>query len=338
MADPHTEQQPTGKPIWNYHPTLPVACAPVWNWPPDPGGLLRWYAKSWLTLSVAPCILLLAVAMWWLLLAPLSSYQYLELGSLVQTHLRNLCLMIVVAGGLHLYFYTFNRQGTGLKFDPRRFEMNHPRFTFDNQVLDNAFWTLVSGVTFWTAYEAMMLWAYANGAMPLLYWHDSPVRFVLLFPLLVLWHELHFYFVHRLMHWPPLYRIAHAVHHRNSDTGPWSGISMHPYEHFIYFTSLLVHLVLPTHPVHLLFHLYWVALAPALSHSGFCGIVIKGRMRFATGSFFHQLHHRHFECNYATSNVPVDIWVGSFHDGTSEGDAYIQERRRNKRAAVTNHE
>ena len=36
------------------------------------------------------------------------------------------------------------------------------------------------------------------------------------------------------------------------------------------------------------------------------------------GDFFHQLHHRYFECNYGTSEIPFDKWFGTFHDGSAE--------------------
>ena len=288
------------RPIWNFLPALPVRHAPLFAWPPKPFSLLVWYAKYTINPAISG-LAIIAVGFWFWMQAPIARYQSFELGWLLENHLRNLCLMIIVAGGLHLYFYTLNRQGSELKFDSQEFDKNHGRFTFNNQVLDNMFWTLASGVTFWTAWEAILLSSYANNAIPLLQWNESPIWFLLLFPILALWHELYFYFIHRLLHWPPLYRAAHSVHHRNSNTGPWSGISMHPYEHAIYFGSLLIHLVLPTHPVHALFHLYWLALGPAVSHSGYQGVYFKGKLRWATGSFFHQLHHRHFECNYATS-------------------------------------
>ena len=35
--------------------------------------------------------------------------------------------------------------------------------------------------------------------------------------------------------------------------------------------------------------------------------------------FFHQLHHRYFECNYGTVEMPWDRWFGTFHDGSEEG-------------------
>ena len=46
------------------------------------------------------------------------------------------------------------------------------------------------------------------------------------------------------------------------------------------------------------------------------------------GDFFHQLHHRYFECNYGTIEMPWDKWFGSFHDGTPEATAMVRERRR----------
>ncbi|MEM7197963.1 MAG: sterol desaturase family protein, partial [Pseudomonadota bacterium] len=127
---------------------------------------------------------------------------------------------------------------------------------------------------------------------------------------------LHFYIVHRLLHVPFLYRLAHALHHRNVVTGPWSGISMHPVEHVFYLSAVLVHFVIPSHPVHVLFHFYWLTLGAAGTHCGFKAIVIGGREWFSLGSFYHQLHHRHFECNYGNIEFPVDHWVGSSDDGT----------------------
>jgi sterol desaturase/sphingolipid hydroxylase (fatty acid hydroxylase superfamily) len=128
------------------------------------------------------------------------------------------------------------------------------------------------------------------------------------------------------LHWQPLYRLVHALHHRNINVGPWSGISMHPIEHVLYFSGVLIHFVVPSHPVHVIFHLYNLGLNPAASHSGFAGLVIGGKRRMALGDFFHQLHHRHFHCNFGTAEVPLDKWFGSFHDGTPEAGKRIRRR------------
>ncbi len=46
------------------------------------------------------------------------------------------------------------------------------------------------------------------------------------------------------------------------------------------------------------------------------------------GDFFHQLHHRYFECNYGTVEMPWDRWFGSFHDGSQQGSEKTRERKK----------
>ena len=76
--------------------------------------------------------------------------------------------------------------------------------------------------------------------------------FIALFFLVPFIHEVGFYFAHRLLHWPPLYEVAHKLHHRNTNPGPWSGLSMHPIEHVIYFSTILLFFLIPSHPIHMI--------------------------------------------------------------------------------------
>ena len=87
--------------------------------------------------------------------------------------------------------------------------------------------------------------------------------------LIPLYRELHFYAVHRLIHWPPLYRTIHSLHHRNTNPSPWSGLSMHPLEHVLYFSAVVLHWVVPSHPIHAMYTLFHLAMAPVPGHSGF---------------------------------------------------------------------
>jgi len=52
------------------------------------------------------------------------------------------------------------------------------------------------------------------------------------------------------------------------------------------------------------------------------------KARFQLGDFFHQLHHRFFDCNYGTWEMPWNEWFTTFHDGTDDGNELIKERRR----------
>ena len=162
----------------------------------------------------------------------------------------------------------------------------------------------------------------------MLAWGEHPIGFVALFLLTPLWISFHFYWIHRWIHWPPLYRAVHALHHRNTNVGPWSGLSMHPIEHLIFFSAVLIHFLVAAHPIHILFHMQHQALTAATSHTGFEGLLVRDRNRLALGTFHHQMHHRYFECNYGNLEVPWDMVFGSFHDGTAESHEKFKERRK----------
>lgn len=303
---------------WNHRPEGPVALNPLFSWPPRPAAVLRWYRGAWLPATSLTLGALLAVGAWALFLPPLERMQTFAPGWMLTVWLLNLIPHIAVAGSLHWWLYIRRAQGDRLKFDRRDLARDSGAFTFGNQVWDNIWWTLGSAISVATVYQWILYWAMANGWAPAATWAGSPVWFVAWILLLPMWSGLHFYWVHRLEHHPRLYRRVHAVHHRNVNIGPWSGISNHWFENCLYFTGYFVHLIVPSHPVHVLFHAYFQQLGPVLSHSGFEKILARDAEAARAGDFFHQLHHRYFECNYGTSEIPFDKWFGTFHDGSAE--------------------
>ncbi len=274
-------------------------------------------------------MLLLALAAWWLLYPSLEASKSLEFSWIAQVWLVNMGMMIVVAGGLHWLFYTRKAQGDRLKFDKRPQGRSNRLWTFSDQVRDNMFWSLSSGVAQLTAFQVVILWAMANGYAPVITFADNPVWFVLALILLPIWSALHFYWVHRLLHVPFLYRHVHSLHHRNVNIGPWSGLSMHPVEHLLYFSSLLIHLIVASHPIHLVFHVIYQGPGAAMTHTGYEDLLIRDKRRLALGTFYHQLHHRYYECNYGNQEMPWDRWFGTFHDGS---DAATDATRSRKKA------
>ena len=103
---------------------------------------------------------------------------------------------------------------------------------------------------------------------------------------------------------------------------------MHPMEHLLYFSTLAIFFVLPSHPVHMLFLLFWQLLGAPSGHSGFDAVSINGRRVLALDAFFHHLHHRIFECNYGSGEFPLDRGMGTRHDGSREATAAIRARKR----------
>ena len=207
---------------------------------------------------------------------------------------------------------------------------NNKVFKFNNQVYDNIFWSVASGVTVWTFYEVLYFSAVANELVSTAPFSHYPLEFfawIICFPLI---RGVHFYYIHRLLHYPLLYKHVHITHHRNVNTGPWSGISMHPIENIIYQSSPLIHFLIPSDPTIFTIHLILVTLNPAFTHSGFEKIVNKNAKILDSADFHHQLHHKYFDCNYGNVDVPLDLWLGTNHDGTDDCMKRLRERKRKK--------
>lgn len=312
---------------WNFHPDIPIKTSPLFEFPPNPSAIVKWFAGAWLPLTEFGLYLLLAMLVWFRVAPPLADMEHLSFGWVGATWARNLFMMAAFAGALHLWLYSWRKQGDRYRFMRNAPTAKHARYLGGDQLRDNVFYTLVSGVTVWTAYETIMWMAYANGIAPMIGFAEHPAWFVLLFPLIAVWQAFHFYCVHRLLHFKPLYERFHAVHHRNITIGPWSGFSMHPVEHLLYLSSLFILLLVPSHPLHMLFLAYWLTLATATSHSGYQELIL-GNYRTQIAHFYHQLHHRYFTCNYGNIDMPLDRWFGSFNDGTTAATRRLLKKGR----------
>ena len=310
---------------WNRTPEiLPLRVNPLFERPLNVTAVLKWYAGSWLPWSFN--IILVGISFAALALSAPTLEAAQTLGPWVfAIWARNLILTVLIAHSLHLIFHRHQLQGLDKKYDPRPFPRKGGMFTFGAQLTDNMIWTLGSGVTIWSLFEVLIWWSMANGYAPLASFDATPVWFIAIFFLIPIWESFYFYWIHRLLHTPLFYRF-HALHHRNTDIGPWSGLSMHPVEHLFYFGTALIHFLVPTHPVHLIFHLAFYGLYAIITHTGFEGFWAGGRKRVHLGNFHHQMHHRYFEVNYGTLEMPWDVFFGTFHDGSENGQAMMKKR------------
>jgi sterol desaturase/sphingolipid hydroxylase (fatty acid hydroxylase superfamily) len=311
----------------DWRPFAPVEYPSVFVWPPRPLGILRWlfgvdgYILSWNLFFAA-----VAGAVWFWLTPPMETMRHFSPGWIGFILVRNLAMVVAFFGFFHVWLYVRKAQGTAFKYNGRWLDTDNPAFLFRNQLADNMFWVLCVGVPVWTAYEVVTMWAFATGTIPYLRWDAHPVWFVALMLLVPLLREVHFYVVHRILHWPPLYRMAHKLHHNNVNPGPWSGLAMHPVESIGYFSGVLLHWIIPSHPIHALFHLVHAGLAPVPGHTGFDKIVVGRDGLVNSHCQAHYLHHKYFECNYADGSIPLDRWFGTFHDGSDAAQEAMDKR------------
>ena len=108
---------------------------------------------------------------------------------------------------------------------------------------------------------------------------------------------------------------------------PWSGLSMHPIEHVIYFSTILLFFFIPSHPIHMINLASRLGVAPAQGHTGFDRLAMGDDATMDVSYYAHYLHHKYFEVNYSDGMVPLDKWFGSFHDGTPEAHEAMKARR-----------
>ncbi len=314
-----------GRGYWK--PNDPIRYPDVFIWPPKMEGILRWlpgYIFPWGLFYG-----LLALLVWTFLTPSMTRMQNLSLDWVALIALRNAVLLSLIVGTQHYWLYIKRAQATAFKYNRKWPDVPKKGFTFGTQIKDNLFWTFCFGLPIWTMWECLTLWAFANGWIASLNVNAHPVWFFVLWFFVPLLHEFHFYWIHRLIHWPPLYNRVHKVHHRNTNPGPWSGLSMHPVEHLIYFSGFLYYWIIPCHPVHFLHHSMMVGLSPAQGHTGFDRVITGANQSVHLPYYAHYLHHRLFEVNYADGTIPLDKWFGSFHDGSPEADQALKARRLN---------
>jgi sterol desaturase/sphingolipid hydroxylase (fatty acid hydroxylase superfamily) len=176
-----------------------------------------------------------------------------------------------------------------------------------NKVLHNMFWTF-SGVIIWTIFENIFCYLWATNR---LMYSSNVTNFLLGLFGVPLWRSWHFYFAHRFLHFGPIYNQVHSLHHRNTDTEPFSGLCMHPVEHLYYYSCILPSLFFICSPFTFIWNGVHLLLSPAASHSGW-------EDHFHSDTF-HYLHHRYFECNYAGSDASfMDILFGTFKEAIDE--------------------
>jgi Delta7-sterol 5-desaturase len=150
-------------------------------------------------------------------------------------------------------------------------------------------------------------------------------------------HDCWFYWTHRAMHSPRLFRMAHAVHHESRPPTVWAAMSFHPWE------ALTGAIVIPV--LVFVIPIYAGALAVVLSIMTIMGIgnhmgwemfprwLVHGRLgEHLITATHHQKHHDVYRGNYGLyfrfwdRLCGTDIGLGSFTVNTAP-------RRNGNRAA-----
>eukprot|EP01037_Dinobryon_pediforme_P017794 gene17794-18014_t len=304
---------------------------PYWAWPPKLLAVLKWipeYLFPWNAFHMATALLY-----WFYVVPDAETMKTLSWGWALRLYAVNAAGIFLMFGSVELFYYFKRKQGTRFKFNGK-FPSDNPSdvFWFKSQNIDNFLRSFLLSIPLWTVVEVFMLWCFANHYVPWLNWSEHPVYLAFLVLISPAIHEVHFFVIHRLIHTPFLYKWVHSVHHNSINPSPWSSLSMHPVEGFLYHAVALWHLVIPSNPIIALFQLHLAGFGAINGHIGFDKLELTDETTMNSHAFAHYLHHKYFEVNYGADGlVPLDTWFGTWHDGTKAGDALMEARFERKR-------
>jgi sterol desaturase/sphingolipid hydroxylase (fatty acid hydroxylase superfamily) len=131
-------------------------------------------------------------------------------------------------------------------------------------------------------------------------------------------HDTYFYWTHRLMHHPKLFKYFHLVHHKSNNPSPWAAYSFHPLEGLVEGgIFLLIVFVLPIHPYALLLFTIFTLFFNIYGHLGY-EIIPQKIMKSSLGKWIntstsHNMHHKYFKDNYSLYFRFWDIIMKTVH-------------------------
>lgn len=175
----------------------------------------------------------------------------------------------------------------------------------DAQISREIRWSLLSAGIY-GAPAGIVAWGWKNQGWTMIYSQvdDYPLWYLpVSIMLYLLVHDTWFYWTHRWMHQPRLFRIAHAVHHASRPPTAWAAMSFHPWEAItgaVVIPALVF--MIPIHIGALGVVLSIMTVMGVTNHMGwevFPRTVVNGPLgNWLITATHHQRHHAEYRGNY----------------------------------------
>jgi Delta7-sterol 5-desaturase len=187
-----------------------------------------------------------------------------------------------------------------------------------SQIKKEIKWSFLSSVVF-CLYGGFSFWAYQNGWTQIygqvsdypLWYFVSSIFIILLF------YETYYYWLHRWMHLPSVFRIVHKVHHESIHSTVFTSFSFHPLEAILQslFFPIIIFLI-PLHYAVIIIVLMVMTLSAVINHSGIEIFHNRFILKNFIGSSHHHLHHKQFKTNFGLYLTWWDKWMKTEADAT----------------------
>lgn len=255
----------------------------------------------------------------------------IQLNSLATLSLTALLFFVAVFGRYVLFSITFNwlfPQSTDEL--PARPAIQLRR-TKPNQHWQEIGWSALTSVIF-TGIGLGILVAFQTGYTSIytdlhaygLLWYVVSIGIVLALQ------ETYYYWLHRWMHKPGVYRLVHKTHHDSLTTSPWTAFSFHPIESTLQAILLpVLTFIVPLHSTAIILILMIMTFSGAINHLN-TEIYPHAFSRhwlgkWLIGATHHSLHHSQFRYNYGLYFTCWDRWMRT---ESPDFDALFTEKSR----------
>ena len=155
--------------------------------------------------------------------------------------------------------------------------------------------------------------------------------FWLAFPVMLFVHDAYFYFAHRLMHHPKLFKHVHLIHHKSTNPSPWAALAFHPLEAFVEVGIVVLFIFcMPLCRYHLFFFFLLMMVYNVYGHLGW-ELYPKGFNKTTIGRWIntsvnHNQHHQYFKGNYGLYFLWWDRWFKTIRTDYDEQFDEVKNR------------
>lgn len=132
-------------------------------------------------------------------------------------------------------------------------------------------------------------------------------------------HDTYFYWMHRMMHHPTLFKHIHLVHHKSTNPSPWTAYAFHPIEGLLEALILpIIAFTLPIHSAAIGYFFLFQIIYNVYGHLGFelypQGFHKTWIGRWINTSVSHNQHHDKFHGNYGLYFLFWDRAMGTIRE------------------------
>ena len=222
---------------------------------------------------------------------------------------------VLLAGVVWLAFYVlFRRWIRSRKINPKSPTRGQIGWEIRQSILSLAIFGLSSGLVVFLRPLGIKTRLYHPIDLHGLTWYYASIAVAIVI------HDAYFYWTHRLMHHPKLFRRVHRIHHLSNNPTPWAAYSFSIPEAIVQAgTGLLIVYLVPMHFSAFLLFMTWQITFNVFGH---CGYEIYPRWFLNTwmGKLFntpthHAMHHEKVHANYS---LYFNYWDRLF--GTNHAD------------------